>query len=205
LEREPAGFPAYEARENLRVIRSLMERSTRYSTFSGPSGIFAGSLAVIGCLVHWFFVRSDSAMLCVWFLVAVGAVTGDYLLMKRRARLVGKTIFSHLGRQILSAALPGLGIGAFLTLYLISIGRLSDVFPFWMLSYGAAVSAVGLFSQREVGRLGRAFVAAGAVSLTLKAFVPADSWIPVALFMTAASFGGFHILYGLEVNGRDDR
>ena len=203
LEREPAGFPAYEARENLRVIRSLMERSTRYSTFSGPSGVFAGSLAIIGCLVHWLLVRSDSAMLVTWFAVAVGAVSGDYLLMKRRARLVGKTIFSHLGRQILGAALPGLGIGALLTVYLLSIGRLADVFPFWMLSYGAAVSAVGLFSQREVGRLGRAFVIAGAATLILKLLVPASVWIPVALGMTAASFGGFHVLYGLEV--RDDR
>ena len=34
--REP---DAREAEENLRVIRALMERSTKYSTFSGLSGI----------------------------------------------------------------------------------------------------------------------------------------------------------------------
>ena len=32
--------PLEEARENLRVIRQTMERSTKYSTLSGLSGVF---------------------------------------------------------------------------------------------------------------------------------------------------------------------
>lgn len=210
-EREPFGYPVREAEENLRVIRGVMERSTRFSTFSGPSGILAGSFAIVGCLVHRFVVAplpQDSrytAMLLTWAAVVFAALATDYLLTKRRARMVGKYIRSHLGRQILIACTPGLGMGALITLYLLSNRRLEDVFPFWMLSYGVAVSAVGLFSQREVSRLGWAFLAAGVFSFALKFALPHDIWIAVALLLMAVSFGGFHIVYGFAVSGREDR
>ena len=210
-EREPLGYPAVEAEENLRVIRGLMERSTRYSTFSGTSGILAGSFAILGCLIHRFVVASlhqevrHPAMLLTWSAVVIAALSADYLLTKRRARSVGKYIRSHLGRQIALASAPGLGFGALLTIYLYSVNRLEDVFPFWMLSYGAAVSAVGLFSQREVRRLGWAFIGAGALTFFLKFVTPPGVWFTLALLMMAVSFGGFHIAYGFEVSSREDR
>src|SRR5438105_4955217 len=193
-ERETFGYPAGDAEENLRVIRSLMERSTRFSTFSGPSGILAGTFAIIGCLTHRFYVAALSqdaryaAMLVTWSLVVLAAITADYVLTKRRAHMVGKYIRSHLGRQIVLASAPGLGLGVLITLYLLVIRRLDDAFPFWMLSYGAAVCAVGLFSQREVGRLGCAFVGAGVVTLALRLLVPGGPWLPVSLLMMALSF-----------------
>jgi hypothetical protein len=209
-EREPFEHPARQAEENLRVIRSLMERSTRYSTFSGPSGIAAGSFAILGCLVHRFVIPKlgptrDIATVITWLGVVIAAVAADYFLTKRHARSVGKHIRSHLGRQIVLASAPALGLGVLITLYLLSIRRLEDVFPFWMLCYGAAVSAVGLFSQREVGSLGRAFLAAGLLTLVLRFITPPGIWLAIALLMMALSFGGFHIVYGFAVTGRDDR
>ncbi len=210
-ERESFEFPAVEAEENLRVIRSLMERSTRFSTFSGTSGILAGSFAIVGCLVHRFMVARlpqdirHAAILLTWSAVVIAAVSADYFLTKRRARSVGKYIRSHLGRQIAFASAPGLGFGVLLTIYLFSVNRLEDVFPFWMLSYGAAVSAVGLFSQREVRKLGWAFIAAGSLTLLLRFVTPPGVWLPVALLMMAVSFGGFHIAYGFALSGREDR
>jgi len=40
--------PLEEARENLRVIRQTMERSTQYSTLSGLSGVLIGLTAIAG-------------------------------------------------------------------------------------------------------------------------------------------------------------
>src|SRR5438552_3944393 len=137
-EREPLEHPAREAEENLRIIRSLMERSTRYSTFSGPSGVLAGSFAIIGCLIHRFYVmRQEQEIrpiltLATWTAVIVAAVGADFLLTKRNAPLVGKRIRSHLGKQMVLAAMPALGTGVLITLYLYSIHKLPDVFPFWM-------------------------------------------------------------------------
>lgn len=204
--REP---DAREAEENLRVIRDLMERSTKYSTFSGLSGVLAGTASITGCIVTHLLQRRfpDPAsfripFLLTWSLVILCAIGGDFLLTKRRATRVGKRIVSRLGKQMVIASAPGLGTGALLTLYFLSHNLLADIFPMWMLAYGIAVCAVGLFSQREVSWLGAAFLAAGTITLLLPLFgltaLPA-----LGLIMMAVTFGGFHIVYGIAVSRRD--
>jgi hypothetical protein len=197
--REP---DAREAEENLRVIRDLMERSTKYSTFSGFSGILAGVASIVGCIITQMLQArypqpADFRVpfLLTWSAVIFFAIGGDYLLTKRRAARVGKHILSRLGKQIVLAAAPGLGMGALLTLYFLQRNLLTDIYPVWMLCYGIAVSAVGLFSQREVTALGAAFLLTGAVTLLC---FPA-----LGLPMMAVSFGGFHIVYALAVSRRD--
>ncbi len=191
----------HEAEENLRVIRELMERSTKYSTFSGPSGVLAGAASIVGCLVTRALSarppESDSfriPFLVTWSLVILFAIGADFLLMKRRAARVGKRIVSRLGKQMVFAAGPGLGTGALLTLFLLQHNLLAGVYPLWMLCYGIAVCAVGQFSQREVKALGVSFLLAGALTL----LVPG-----LGLPMMALSFGGFHIVYALIISRKD--
>jgi hypothetical protein len=190
-----------EAEENLRVIRELMERSTRYSTFSGLSGIMAGTASIVGCLVtrhlqqtHPTLESARIPFLITWSLVIFFAIGVDYLLTKRHAARVGKRIVSRLGKQMAYASIPGLGTGGLLTLYMLEHKLLADVFPVWMLCYGLAVCAVGLFSQREVKVLGACFLAAGAATLLMP---------QIGLAMTAVTFGGFHIVYGLIMARKD--
>jgi hypothetical protein len=196
--REPREPDAREAEENLRVIRALMERSTKFSTFSGLSGICAGLASIIGCIVTRMLGPDPAgfaaAFLITWSAVIVVAVGSDYLLMKRRAARVGKHVLSRLGKQMVIASTPGLGAGAVLTFYLLQHKLLGDVYPFWMLAYGIAVCATGLFSQREVSYLGAGFLAAGAATL----FVPG-----LGLQMMAITFGGFHIAYGIAMSRKE--
>ena len=207
MRREMPPPDAREAEEHLRVIREMMERSTRHSTFSGASGIKAGVVSIVGCLLTASLdnqlasgiinLKQHSARFVVlWAMVTTLAIGIDYLLTKRRAVTVGKKVWSRLGKQMVIASAPGLGTGVLLTLYFWKMRHLPDIFPFWMLCYGAAVCAVGLFSQREVALLGRAFLIAGAVTLL---FLPG-----FGLPMMAVTFGGFHILYALAVARRQD-
>lgn len=188
------------AHENLRVIRDLMERSTRYSTFSGLSGVLAGTASIVGCLITHALIgragaESYAPFLLTWSLVIVFAIGADYVWMKRRAKRVGKRIVSPLGKQMLIASAPGLGTGALLTLFFLQHNLMAHIYPVWMLCYGAAVAAVGLFSQKEVSRLGMAFVLAGAATL----FLPVAYGLPAM----GLAFGGFHILYGVWMAGKD--
>jgi hypothetical protein len=198
---------ALQAQENLRVIRELMERSTKYSTFSGLSGVLAGLISVAGCLIQQLVIPTVAeasrsyAFILNWSVVVALVVVTDYLLTKRRAPMVGKTIRSRLGKQMVLAAAPGLGMGGLLTLTLLHLGHVEYVYPFWMFAYGVAVSAVGLFSQKEVQRLGWAFLGAGALTLALQTLGPGAT-AQIGLAMTALTFGGFHIAYGLIVSRR---
>ena len=190
-----------EAEENLRVIRELMERSTKYSTFSGLSGILAGLYSIVGCIVTSLLPAASTdapafriPFLVTWSLVIFCAVATDALLMKRRAARVGKRIVSRLGKQMIYAAGPGLGTGALLTLWLARHNLITSVYPVWMLCYGIAVCAVGQFSQREVKTLGVAFLLTG----TLCLLVPG-----LGLGLMALAFGGFHIAYALVISRKD--
>ena len=92
------------------------------------------------------------------------------------------------------ASAPGLGAGALLTFYFLSHQLLEDIYPIWMIAYGIAVCATGLFSQKEVSILGGAFLLAGAATLLFPAH---------GLIMMAITFGGFHILYGAAMARKD--
>ncbi len=203
--------PLDEAREHLRVIRQTMERSTKYSTLSGLSGVLIGLVAIVGV---WLTSRltpptpidvSSSLPIpydvlnsqqsyrwdigLIWCAVLALAVTIDFVANKRRAARVGKTVMSPIGGHIILAALPAFFGGAVLTYFLLQHNLAFSVWGVWMLCYGLAICAVGLFSVKPVSVLGGAFVLAGAVTLLL----PAGAQLP----MMALTFGGFHIGYGI--------
>lgn len=189
---------AGEAEEHLRVIRQAMERSTRHSTLSGLSGVVAGLLALAGCGLTQTVVRNAAEpkypLLGVWAGVFVLALLADTVLTKRRAARVGKTAFSPLGRQLLRAAAPGFLAGLAMSLfYLLHPGLIGTyLYGTWMLCYAMSLLAVGMFSVREVSMLGWAFLGAGAATLLLPPGLPLTPRM-----MMAATFGGFHIAYGI--------
>ena len=186
--REPHQPGSAEATENLRIIRDLMERSTRYSTFSGLSGVLAGTAAVLGAILDFQLKPNARLFLVIWSTVLVFTLCTDYLLTKRKAAQVGKHVLSRLGKQMVLASAPGLGLSVLLTWFCWQNHILSQIYPLWMLCYGVAVCSVGLFSQSEVSKLGRAFLLVGAVTLFFPAY---------GLHAMALSFGGFHIVYGV--------
>ena len=186
------------------MIRDLMERSTKHSTFTGVSGVVAGSVSILGCLITRQLAqqgvpleRLQVSFLGTWLSVIMIALLSDYFLTKRQARKVGKHILSRLGKQMLRALLPALGTGAILTLYFLKHGMLAEIYPVWAMTYGAAVCAVGLFSQREVTFLGIAFLVTGAFTFL---FLPEQG-----LKMMALTFGGFHAVYGVGMGWKEKR
>lgn len=189
-----------EARANLRHIREIMERTTRHSTLSGRSGLLVGLWAVLGVAATHFWVYGGQPAVGmpagrtalfgeIWLAVLAASALTDFLFTKRQAASVGKRLISPLGARMAQAIAPGFFAGLIFTLYLLTKGQLASVWPYWMIAYGLAGCAVGLFSVRAVSVLGWAFGLAGAATF----FLP-SAW---GLWMMAASFGGFHILYGL--------
>ncbi len=192
--------PLDEARENLRVIRQTMERSTKYSTLSGLSGVLIGLSAIAAVLVtsrtlharhdsHQPLAASYPSLGLLWLLELALAVGIEFACNKRRAGAIGKRVASPLGAHILVAAGPAFVAALTLTAFFALHGLAAVVWGIWMLTYGLAICAVGLFSVRPVSYLGAAFVLAGAVTLLLPA-----QW---QLAMMGLTFGGFHIVYGV--------
>ena len=163
--------PLEEARENLRVIRQTMERSTKYSTLSGLSGVLIGLTAIVSVVLtsrvleltaqaHQPVPSAYPALGLLWLIELALAVGIEFACNKRRARHIGKRVASPLGAHIIVAALPAFVASLALTVFFhASWHGAVCIWDIWMLTYGLAICAVGLFSVRPVSYLGRGICA----------------------------------------------
>lgn len=202
--------PAEEAAEQLRAIRSLMERSTIYRAISAPAALFAGllSLAVSG----WLWMQLDpkespnpSAFLAIWLSVLVVVSAVNTLLLYKSARQRGEPFVSAGMKHALRALLPPLVAGFGLSLLAVSgTGRIAadcyaDVAAHWILFYGLALLATGSFSPRSMQALGAGFFLFGILTWLPSVRLYFGRQYPTAVIFMASSFGLLHIVYAAAV------
>lgn len=184
--------PMLQARalDNLRFIRSTMERAGSFTAVPGWGNVFVGFIA-LGAV--WLASRQASVHL--WLAVWLGAAFLSFGValwsMRRKARAVGLSLFAGPGARFWRGLCPPLGGGVLITLGFVRLDLIDVLPPVWLLLYGAGVMSGGAFSVRVVPLMGACFVAAGACAL----FAP-SSWND--LFM-AAGFGGLHIVFGFII------
>jgi len=196
--REENGMNPTQAAEHLRVIRELMERPIRSTTRSGLSGIIAGLLALAGCAATWAIAPDFDgraappvAVGFIWLGVFVLAVALDLFISWRRTRELGRAFWTRTTRQTALAIAPAFLLGGLSTYFYANGNAWYYIPPSWMLYYGLAAWSIGMFSIAEVKLLGAAFIIAGVICF----FNFHDH--PVAAL--AATFGGFHLIYGVVV------
>ncbi len=194
-----------EAEEHLRVIRTLMERSTIYRALSAPAALVGGLLSLSASAAIFFWERagetpiSSLAFTGIWSVVFVATAATSLILIKRDADRRGEPFLSHGARSALRAMLPAMLVAGILTAASIPEGMVPRVVPWWMALYGVALLGMTHFAPQSIVVLGWAFTLAGAVALTgtfdrLLAVAPSyPSDVPA--FLMAASFGLFHLVY----------
>lgn len=186
-----------QAEESLKLIRDVMERSARYTHFSGLSGVIAGTLAFVGCwLTYWIDgnipLKAQTAWyIATWSTIFVLAMTQDFVLAQRKARKHGQTIFNKATLQVIKSILPGVFIAFVLSLKAVMVGDWDIIPAIWALGYGAAIYAAGAFCVREVRVFGIIQLITGAVGLFIF-----NVWAH-SLILLVISFGIYHILFGL--------
>ena len=169
-----------QAEENLRVIRTLMERAALYRRRLGPimlvPGVVGKSLGVGGFLAG---MDLPFTFVCSWLGAAVVTIVACLLVSRFQAKESGEPLFSPSARRVLSAMTPGLSAGLLLTLPWLGMLRgmpamggfgngtfiLSVLILIWMAFYGTALHGAGLFATRGVRMLGLCFILAAAITL----------------------------------------
>lgn len=177
--------------EELETIRGLMERAREYRHPPAMAGFVAGGAATAGGVLTQDALATGTTDLTkvtgIWggvFLIAFFAMV---VFTSRAARREGKPFWSPLAKDVLHALWPSLVGAIALSFAVARAGHLELIVPIWLLAYGAGGIAAGAFASRIVRVLGGAFLLAGLVDLAL-ALPPG--------FVLAATFGGFHVIYG---------
>lgn len=211
MQAKPFAQESLQALNDLRDIRGIMERSTRFLSLSGWSGIWAGATALLSAFLVWkldlvyYFHREPLApglSGTVFRLLLLGAVTfavafaGAFYFTWRKARASGQRIWTSSSRALmLQVAIPMLAGGLFCAACLY-YGNAIFITPSCLVFYGLALVSGSKYTLGEVRWLGYSEVILGCIAL----FVP-----NYGLGFMAAGFGLLHILYGIIMWNKYDK
>jgi hypothetical protein len=173
--------------EDLRFIRRTMENGNAFTAVPGWGGVGMGVTALAAAAIAAGRATPEG-WLGVWAAEAVVAAGIGTWAIERKARRVGLPVLSGTGRKVLLGFTPPALAGIVLTLALWQAGTTRVIPGVWLLLYGVAVVAGGIFSVRVVPLMGGCFMVLGTVALLL---------VPDARdTLMAVGFGGLHVVFG---------
>jgi len=183
--------------KDIAEIRQMMERSSRFISLSGWSGVFAGVAALIGAGTAILYLRSVSGesvglFLLVDAIIVLFAAMGSVLFFSwRKARKQGARLWSPVTRRIVvSLTIPLVTGGVYSTILIIH--ELYYLIPGVMLIfYGIALVTAGRFINRESVILGVSEIILG---------IAATIWPGLSLWLWGCGFGLLHIIYGITLH-----
>ncbi len=194
--------------EDLKAIREIMERSSRFLSLSGLSGIFAGLCALAGAAVAWFFIldfgqveynefmggksglfNSDLRLYFVLdaFFVFVFAMLGVVYFSQRKAGKSGQKFWTNSTRQLLIHLMIPMVTGGVFTLILVFKSNIDLIASVMLIFYGLSLVNAGKFTFGEIHYLGLTEIVLG---------ILAGVFVRHGLLIWAIGFGVMHIVYG---------
>lgn len=200
---------SHEHLQTLTEIRSLMERSSKFLSLSGLSGISAGIVALLGAGAA--YVRLQNNHLTFLSYERISRLSGparqemvDFLLLDgaivlvaalllgifftvRKARRQGQGVWNSTSKRLVSALLIPLVTGGIFCLALIRFNLIWLTFPSTLIFYGMALYSGSKYTVRDVEYLGLSEILLGLLALF---------WTGYSLLTWAVGFGVLHIVYG---------
>mgnify|MGYP001764743295 FL=1 len=200
--------------KDISEIRSMMERSSRFLSLSGLSGVMAGIYALAGALVAYlvFGFNPDSIsytmtsgaespadisnvifVAVVILALALGTVV---YLSRRNAGKRGEKIWSTTTRRLLANMMVPLSAGGILIVILIANNLAGLAAPVSMIFYGLALFTASKMTSEEVKLMGVIQIVLG---------LAAASYIQYSLIIWALGFGVVNIVYGIFMHYKYER
>lgn len=193
------------AADNLQTIRTLMERSALYRRALAPVTMLTGVVGLAAGAVGWF-TQCDSPrrFILYWFAVAVAALAGSFVVVRRQALRDREPFWSPPTRRVAQAMLPCLYIGLISGLLIAFQSADSDLvwalISIWMALFGAALHAAGFFMPRGIKVFGWVFILAGTALLLILGGLRELPEFRFAHPLMGGAFGGLHLAYGIYLH-----
>jgi len=201
-----------QLQSELLSIRHLMERSAKFISLSGLSGILAGCYALVGAALAYGVMKSaggnnfsggytmDVSIAVQLIPIALGvlllSVGTAIWLSGRKAQKQKQHIWNPASRGLLKAVGVPLVAGGLFVLVLMGRGGYELIIAACLIFYGLALVAGGQYTYSDVRGLGMLQVVLGLV---------AAWWPGYGLVCWSLGFGVLHILYGCIMYVKYDR
>jgi hypothetical protein len=206
-----------EQLNSLQDIKNLMERSSRFTSLSGISGIGAGIIAIIGCLYVSFQLNlsifSEAQNIMRWnntpdekitlkfliqtaFIIFFLAYIAFLFLVNMKAKKINVKIFDSTGRKFIFHFLLFLISGGLFAAVLFYYNFFFLIVPSLLIFYGLALVNVSRLSFNVIRNLGLMEVILGFILCFMPGY---------ALLFFFTGFGVLHVVYGLFVHFKYDK
>ncbi|ROI03499.1 MULTISPECIES: hypothetical protein [unclassified Chryseobacterium] len=191
--------------EDLSHIRSMMERSSRFISLSGLSGVVAGLAALIGAVYVYLVLEREGInyfegnrnffapalvreLTLIGVVILVVAILSGYIFTAHKSKKKGLKIWDATTKRLLTTFAVPLVTGGFFCLALISSHLFVWIAPVTLIFYGLALVSAERYTLPDIKYLGYCEIILGLLALFFL------GW---GLVFWAVGFGVLHIVYGL--------
>lgn len=191
--------------EDLSHIRSMMERSSRFISLSGLSGVVAGLTAIIGAIYVYFVFQREGIsyfdgdrnilgpalvkeLVLIGIIILIVAILSGYIFTANKSKKKGVKIWDVTTKRLLITFAVPLIAGGVFCLALLYHHLFVFIAPTTLIFYGLALVAAERYTLTDVKYLGYFEIVLGLISLFIL------GW---GLVFWAIGFGVLHIVYGL--------
>ncbi len=200
--------------ETLQDIRNMMQRSSRFISLSGLSGIAAGVWALVGCYIayDWIyeyyvgyniegysgmsFQKLKLSLLLLAMAVLAAALISAFYFTWRRASKNNLPVWDRTARLLTINMLIPLVTGGFLILALLRYDDWRFVAPLSLIFYGLALVNGSKYTLSDIRYLGILEIILGLIN---------TQFIGYGLYFWGAGFGILHIIYGFFMWWKNER
>ncbi|PXY02879.1 hypothetical protein DF185_01945 [Marinifilum breve] len=190
--------------DDLNEIKEMMNKSSKFISLSGLSGISAGIIALVGAYFAWINIYSETGyqnfdrallsweqliqLLGIGFITLLLAVGFGIFFTRLKTKKAKQNIWdSQTKRLLINLLIPLLSGGVFCLLILLK-GYIGLIAPLTLIFYGLALVNASKYTLTEVRSLGILEIILGLI---------ATYFIGYGLIFWCIGFGVLHIVYGI--------
>ncbi|WP_142604357.1 hypothetical protein [Solitalea koreensis] len=189
--------------ESLTEIKCFMERSSKFISLNGLSGVFAGVYGLLGAFAAWYYFNlgvfstsnsnQDSPEALRFYildalLILVLSLSTAIWLSSRKANRQSKSLFDKTAQRLVINLCIPLGVGGIFSLSLILQGNYGQLAPVMLIFYGLALVNASKYTFGDIRYLGLVEIVLGLINLFM---------IRYGFWFWCFGFGFMHIMYGL--------
>lgn len=198
--------------DTLKDIKKIMERSSRFISLSGISGVVVGLCAIIGSAVAHYKIKnfyndeylSGNAcpsclkvdLIIIASIVFIVAFVTAAIFTFYKSKKQGVQFFGWASKRLLWNTMLPMIAGAFILWRMMELGQYELIASGCLIFYGLALINGSKYTIGEVRFLGYAEIILGIINLWL---------VRKGLLFWTIGFGIFHIIYGAAMWWKYDR
>ena len=197
--------------DDLKEIKDIMNRSSRFISLSGLSGLGAGLIALVGAYAayktvyagqDYFHMRHAEisqdtifTLLTIAGLTLLSSLFVAFFFTMRKAKRNQQKVWDLQAKRLFINLLIPLATGGLVCLILLMNGFIGLVAPLTLIFYGLALFHASKYTLTDIRNLGVAQIITGILALT---------FIGYGLIFWAFGFGVLHVVYGIVMHFKYD-